>query len=111
MDAISVRYGENVTLPIDTGDTTDVSATIYIGNPGEVYTLSKTVSLTDGTGTFEFTALEMEIPLGTYHYQINTVDEDGHTSKYPSPQEDCDGCDSDFPQFIVCEALDKTEVS
>lgn len=111
MDSIAVRYGEDVTIPIDTGDTNDVSATIYIGNPGETYILSKPASLTAGVGTFVFTATDMQIPLGTYHYQVNTTDNLGALEKYPSPNPGCDDCGGDFPEFIVCEALDQVEVS
>lgn len=111
MDSISIRYGEDVTLPIDTGDLTAVTATIYIGNPGEVFIFSKETSLTDGAGVFVFTAEEMELPLGTYSYQINTTDDEGHIEKYPSPDENCNECESDFPKFVIYEALDVTEVS
>lgn len=111
MEQISIRYGEDATLPIDVGDATAVSADIYIGKPGEVYTLSKNASLTLGVGTFVFTSTETKIPIGTYYYQINVTDEDGYVSKYPSPDEECSGCEVDFPEFIVGEALDETEVS
>ena len=111
METISVRYGESVTLPLYTGDLTAVSADIYIGKPGEVYVLTKNITLTDGDGVFELTPAETQIPLGTYYYQINVTDEDGGVKKYPSPDQICSDCESDFPQFIVCEALDQTEVS
>lgn len=111
MDTISIRYGEDVTLPLDTGDTTAVSADIYIGRPGEVYVLTKNITLVDGNGEFVFTGAETQIPLGTYYYQINVTDEDGAIEKYPSPQNSCDECDGNFPQFIVSEALDQIEVS
>ena len=111
MEAISIRYGESLTLPLDTSDLTAVSADIYIGRPGEAYILTKNITLTDGKGTFVFTPSETDIPLGTYYYQINVTDALGAVEKYPSPDEVCDGCESDFPQFIVCEALDVIEVS
>lgn len=111
MEAISIRYGESLTLPLDTSDTTAVSADIYIGRPGEAYILTQHITLTDGKGTFEFTPLETDLPLGTYYYQINVTDALGAVEKYPSPEEACDGCENDFPQFIVCEALDVIEVS
>lgn len=110
MNSISIRYGETVTLPLDTGDTTAVSADIYIGRPGQIYTLTKHITLTEGKGTFIFSPANTSIPLGTYYYQINTTDGDGNIEKYPSP-EDCDECENDFPEFVVCEALDLTEVS
>lgn len=110
MEAISIRYGEDVDLPLDTGDNS-VSADIFIGKPGGMYILTKHITLADGKGTFSFSGAEMEIPLDTYYYQINTNDSLGKTEKYPSPQGDCDGCDSDFPTFIVNEALDQIEVS
>ena len=111
MESISIRYGESLTLPLSTGDTTAVSADIFIGKPGEVYVLTKHITITDGEGVFVFTPLETSIPLDTYFYQINVTDNEGRIEKYPSPDKTCDGCDSDFPKFIVCEALDEIEVS
>jgi len=111
MESISIRYGEDVTLPLDAGDVTAVSADIYIGKPGQLFVLTKHITLTNGVGTFQFTGIDTQIPLDTYFYQINITDALGQTEKYPSPQGDCDGCGSDFPEFIVNEALDQIEVS
>lgn len=110
MDTISIRYGQTVTLPIDTGDADAETATIYIGKPGEVYVLSKTATLTDGSGVFELDSTDTELPLDTYNYQINVISGD-QISKYPSPDNDCFECESKLPKFIVNEALDQTEVS
>lgn len=110
MDSISIRYGEGVTLPVDAGDLTAVTADIYIGKPGEAYTLTQSIGLTDGMGTFVLSPEETRVPLGTYYYQINITDSEGYVEKYPSP-EDCDYGESNFPQFIVAEALDEIEVS
>ena len=111
MDSITIRYGESLTLPLDTGDMTDVSADIYIGKPGEVYVLTQNITLTDGVGTFVFDTTDTALPLDTYYYQINVTDSDGYIQKFPSPEEDCEDCDTEFPQFVVCEALDVIEVS
>lgn len=111
MDSISIRYGEDVTLPLDTGNILDVSADIYIGKPGEAYIITKNITLTDGKGVFEITGAETQIPLGTYYYQVNVTGADGRVDKYPAPGSACSDCDSDFPQFVVAEALDETEVS
>ena len=110
MEPIVIRYGEDVTLPIDTGNTTDVSADIYIGKPGQVYVLTGNATLTNGEGVFTFTRVQTRIPLGTYNYQINVTDISGKVSKYPTA-DGCDECELDFPELIVCEALDETEVS
>ena len=111
MDPIYIRYGESVTLPLDTGNVNDVSADIYIGKPGQVYTLTKHITLTDGEGTFELSSVETQIPLGTYYYQVNVTDGSGHVEKFPDPQYGCSDCESGFPEFVVTEALDLTEVS
>lgn len=110
MDTINVRYGEYYPLPIDVDDVTAVSVDIYIGVPGKPYTRTKHAVLTAGVGTFEFTQTDTAIPLGVYNYQINVTNQFGQVRKYPSPEGDCDGCDDDFPQFVVYEALDATEV-
>lgn len=111
MEPIIIRYGESLTLPIDAGDTSAVTADIYIGKPGQVYVLTKQAALTSGVGTFVFSTDDTKLPLDTYYYQINVIDEDGYVEKYPSPDETCDGCDGEFPKFIVSEALDEVEVS
>lgn len=111
MEPITIRYGESLTLPLDTGDITAVSADIYIGKPGTAYILTKHIPLIDGRGTFVFASAETEMPLDTYYYQINITDSLGNVEKYPSPNKDCGDCDDSFPKFIVCEALDEIEVS
>lgn len=111
MDAILIRYGESVTLPIDTGDTTDLSADIYIGKPGAVYVITKNITLVNGEGTFILDPIDTEIPLDTYYYQINVTNAGGYVEKYPSPEEDCGECNDEFPEFVVREALDEIEVS
>lgn len=111
MDKISIRYGEDVTLPIDVGDPTAVSADIFIGKPGGVYAITTSTSLALGVGTFALNSAMTRIPLGTYYYQINVADNLGYITKYPSPDEECSGCEVDFPEFIVGEALDEIEVS
>lgn len=111
MDQISIRYGEDVTLPIDAGDSTAVKADLFVGKPGEVYILTTSTTLTDGEGFFELSSTDTELPLDTYYYQINITDSNNKVVKYPSPEEVCNGCEKDFPKFIVNEALDQTEVS
>lgn len=111
MDEISIRYGESLTLPIDTGDPTAQSADIYIGKPGQLYVITKHITLVNGQGTFILDSSDTQVPLDTYYYQINVTDSGGYVEKYPTPEPDCDDCESDFPQFLVCEALDATEVS
>ena len=110
MDTISLRYGESLTLPLDTGNTTDVSADIYIGKPGEQYILTQNISLTLGLGTFTFTPNDTMLPLDTYYFQINVTGEDGYIEKYPETDGTCGGNDSGFPRFVVAEALDLMEV-
>jgi hypothetical protein len=111
MEPIIIRYGESLTLPLDAGDVNAVSADIYIGKPGQAYVLTQNISLTDGMGTFIFDTNDTKLPLDTYYYQINVTDTNGYVEKYPSPDDTCDDCDSEFPEFVVCEALDETEVS
>lgn len=111
MEPIVIRYGESLTLPIDTGDATAVSADIYIGKPGEVYVLTARANLVAGVGTFVLDTNQTKIPLDTYFYQINVTDANGYVEKYPTPEDNCSDCDGEFPQFIVREALDATEVS
>lgn len=111
MDKIAIRYGESLTLPIDADDTSVISADIYIGKPGEVYVLTKHADLTAGVGSFVFSSDDTKIPLDTYYYQINTTNTDNYIQKYPSPDNICNDSNDNFPQFIVSEALDETEVS
>lgn len=108
MEQIRIRYGETVTLPIDANDITAVSATLYIGKAGELPVITSPATLTDGVGVFELSSTDTEVPLDTYKYQITVIDEAGNITKYPQP-EDCSD-DGDFPEFVVYEALDSTEV-
>lgn len=110
MDSIIIRYGQDLTLPIDAGDETATSASIFIGEPGKIFTLTKTVPLSLGKGVFNLSGADTSIPLGTYFYQINVTDANGYVSKYPSA-DDCSDCTEQFPKFVVCEALDVVEVS
>ena len=110
MESINIRYGEYRPLPIETGNEGYVSAIMYIGKPGQMYILSKETALTNGDGFFEFTEEDTKIPLGEYSFQVSLFDENGRTTKFPEPTEDCGHCDEEFPKFIVSEALDETEV-
>lgn len=109
MKPIIIRYGESVTLPVDSGDVNAVSADIYIGKPGEAYVLTTSATLTNGEGVFTFSKTDTEIPLDTYYYQINVTDGDGGVRKYPTPRSE--DTESNLPKFIVAEALDQIEVS
>lgn len=111
MDSLNIRYGEYLPLPIETGNEGYVSATMYIGKPGQMYKLSKDAILTNGDGVFEFTEEETKLPLGEYSFQISVFDEEGRPTKFPEPEEDCGACEEEFPKFIVYEALDETEVT
>ncbi len=111
MDPILIRYGESVTLPIDTGDSTAVSADLYIGKPGETYTIHTETNLTDGEGVFLLSSTQTQVPLDTYFYQINVTDANGYIQKYPTPEDDCSDCETEFPKFVVLESLDLAEVS
>jgi hypothetical protein len=53
MDYIIIRYGQDLTLPIDAGDETATSASIFIGEPGKVFKLTKTIPLSLGKGVFK----------------------------------------------------------
>lgn len=113
MDNIIIRYGESVTLPLDTGNILDTNAAIFVGKPGTLYVLTQAITLVDGKGVFELAPEQTKLPLGVYNYQVNVTDANGHVEKYPGGDDDgdCGECDSDFPTFTVKEALDETEVS
>jgi hypothetical protein len=109
MDEISIRYGEEVTLPFDANDSTATEATLFVGKPGELPKITQPITLTGGNGVFELTETDTSIPLGEYKYQINVMFGSAGPEKYPNP--DCDDCDEgSFPTFSVHEALDVTEV-
>lgn len=108
MEAINIRYGETLSIAVSTDDTAATQAVFYVGNPGEEPILELVATLTDGVGSFQFSANDTMIPLGTYRYQINIEHEDGVVEKYPAP-DDCP--EGELPEFIVHEALDLQEVS
>lgn len=108
MQAINIRYGESVTLPVTLDDTTATDATLYVGKAGEAALIAVNISLTDGAGIFELTPEDTSIPLGTYKYQVTVVNEADQIEKYPNP-EDCG--EDGLPEFKVYEALDSDEVT
>lgn len=108
MDTINIRYGESLTMAVNTDDTSATQAVLYVGLPGEVPVLVVTAPLTEGVGSFVLSSSDTMIPLGTYRYQINIEHSDGTVEKYPL----ADDCPEDgLPEFIVHEALDLQEVS
>lgn len=111
MEPIRVRYGEGKAFPFDAADVTAISADLYVGRPGEAYKFTKHIELELGLGIFELSDNDTRIPLGTYNYQINVNYPTGGPDKYPSPEDDCDDCEPEFPEFVVHEALDEQEVS
>jgi len=108
MDKIKIRYGETVDFAVASDDVTAISATLYVGKPGEIPVITKTVLLVGGIGAISLTSLNTLIPLGTYRYQINVTRADNGIEKYPQP-EDCE--EDGLPTFTVFESLDLQEVS
>lgn len=101
-------------MEFDANDITATSATLYVGHPGEIPKIIKTISLTGGNGVFELEESDTSIPLAkgedAYKYQINVENENGQPQIYPDPETDCDDCDDNFPTFSVSESLSATEV-
>lgn len=106
-----VRYGQSFDEDVETSDLSAVSVSFYIGKPG--HTPAKVISATfneDGIAHLHADPEEMEIPLGTYKWQLNVYYQDGEVDKLPIDT-DCDSCDDiDLPNFYVKEALDEQEV-
>lgn len=123
MDTISIRWGETLTLPLDTADEGAVKAAIFIGeaeklisendcngvtvSEGAYVLLSQSIDLVDGKGVFEFSSAETKKEIGVYSYQINVEDAEGRIEKFPSAK--CDDCE--LPKFIICGAIDEGFVS
>jgi hypothetical protein len=103
VESINVRWGESFDLAVGTDDVSATEATLIVGEMGEQPILTLGASLTLGVGQFIASAEEMELPLGTYSYQLNVLHSDGQLEKYPQP-EDC--VDGKLPIFKVHEALD-----
>lgn len=108
MESINVRYGESFNLAISTDEVSATSASLIVGVQGVTPILTLTAILTAGVGQFSASPEVMELPVGTYNYQINVLHSDGKLEKYPLP-EDCD--DGALPIFKVHDALDNSGVS
>lgn len=108
MKPISIRYGETLNVPITVDDDSAVSATFYVGKPGETPSITASTALVERSGEFDITDTDTRIPLGEYYYQITVTTSDGKVDKYPKP-EDCE--EHGLPKFTVHEALDEQEVS
>jgi len=108
MRTLKTRYGASLPLTISIDDPDAVTATIIIGLAGQDSIFQKTEAFVDGVADLSLYAPETQIPLGTYSYQINVDYADSRVDKYPTAS----SCDTDgFPEFIVLEALDVTEIS
>jgi hypothetical protein len=115
MDQIKIRYGSSLNISITSDDEGATEATLYVGIPGQPPIITKPATFTDGVAIIQLEGGiggDTEVPLGEYKYQINVEHSGGFLEKYPEADSDCEDCDegADLPDFIVCEALDVTEV-
>lgn len=117
METISVRYGETETITIQADEPSAVSASLYVGIPGQPYKFVVTTPIVGGEGVFEISEDDTKLPLSStltedYRYQVNVIHSDGAIDKYPEPNDcyDCDEDETELPLFTVHEALDLTEV-
>lgn len=106
MKELSVRYGGSLDLPVLSDDASAVSASIYVGLPGQLPVISKTASFAAGEANLSLGPTNTAVPLKTYKYQINVTYAGGVVKKFPDPST----CGGELPDFIVAEALDATEV-
>lgn len=112
MEPISIRYAESVELEVTTDDEAAVSATFFVGKPGELPKITIPATFVDGVAVFVLEETDTSIPLGEYRYQYTVTHADGKVEKYPSPEDcDCDDFEDSLPVFKVYEALDSTEIS
>lgn len=108
METINVRYGESVDFAVASDDVTAISATLYVGNPGDSPVITKTVPLLEGIAAITLDPEDTRVPVGEYRYQVNVDRQDGGVEKYPQP-EDCG--EDGLPKFVVHESLGLSEVS
>ena len=106
MKELSTRYGGSVDIPVLIDDVTALTASIYVGLPGQTPVITKTASFIDGEADLSLLPTDTDVPLNTYKYQINVTYAGGAVKKFPDPST----CDGEFPDFIIAEALDVTEV-
>lgn len=109
MNPIKVRYGASLILTVETEDTTAVSATLYVGEEGQLPVITKTALFDNLIADVSLNPEDTEVPLGKYKYQIDVIYSDGRIDKFPNPK----NClqTKDLPDFSIHESLSDTEVS
>lgn len=113
---LKIRQGETLPLSVEDDDPTAETVTIIVKESVDdaVALISHSANFVDGStvdlplvARVADLTLESEItgiPSGNYIYQLTVVYSDGAIEKYPDASTCEDECD--FPEFIVCDALD-----
>ena len=91
---ITIHYGESVTIHVESEYGQD--GAFYVSKAGAAPVISKTFTITDGSGDIVLDGTETSIPLGDYIYSVVI---DG--VEYPSGQ---------LPTFTVTESAKNVEV-
>lgn len=103
MRNMSIRQGAQLSLTVNQGDDTSVSATVIFKEQTSGTEISETGLFVNGVASIVFDGLKTG-EVGVYDMQVNENFTGESPLKYPDP-DNCDG-DCSFPTLTICEALD-----
>lgn len=107
MDNLQIRQGENLPLTITSDDVTADTIRFLAKKENEVAIIDEQESFTtvDGKRVAIFDITDTNKTPGTYRYMLTITYLDGSVKKLPDAS-NCEEGDCDFPELIICEALD-----
>lgn len=103
MKKIIAWQGDTIPLKATQPDDTAVSATLLIGELGEVATFTKTASFVSGEADLTITEAENvqgTIPIGEYKYMVQVAYTDDKILTFPNPS-DC----KELPEFEIRQRI------
>lgn len=108
MDTIRIRQGETEEFIVEIDDDLAESVSIIVKDlVSDVSPLIyESANFVDGVASLILEGSVTSIAVGDYIYQLTVVYSDGSVDKFPDPSVGDCGDECDFPEFIICAALD-----
>ena len=106
MDAITIRQGETLQIPVTINDTSAETVRFVVAdeNGAIVIDITENFTVADNKATATILTNETLIETGEYSYQLVVTYSDDVVDILPDASE-CQGDDCELPKLIVCESL------
>lgn len=111
MDEISVRRGEKANVQVKDSEGVTVKLQVFSAVNAPSPTIEKEATFVDGVANIELLGSDTDITPGDYLYQVLVYDENDEFEVYPSADDDCEGEECGFGDFIVCPTMGVGDVS